>query len=271
MILFQRVGKAFRGIQGREWALLSLETLGVIAGILIAFELNEWAARRNEAARHDRLMERLFEEIEFDVTVLRKDRDLLKGFVERERAFAVALGTGQCPADTDFEAATTVVLMPAMTVPSSVYQELIGAGGLSSIERKDVRDHLAEFHDTVNWSQAQIAQFRAIRINPVEESDPRVQIRFDPDAKDPEVWTFDRRALCGDQAFKNRVASATRNHSVYMAYFQDTLQDAITICVRLGDSLGKACTPPQGGPLKGKDAEFAQKAAEAMRQDLAKT
>ena len=67
MILFKRVGESFRKIEGREWALLSLETLGVIAGILIAFELNEWAANRAAAARHHEMMERLFEESEQDV------------------------------------------------------------------------------------------------------------------------------------------------------------------------------------------------------------
>ena len=62
MILFSRVRDAFGEITKRDWALLSLETLGIIGGILIAFQLNEWASRRNEAARHQRMMERLFEE-----------------------------------------------------------------------------------------------------------------------------------------------------------------------------------------------------------------
>ena len=42
MILFRRVGEAFRHIEDREWLLLALETLGVLAGILIAFELQLW-------------------------------------------------------------------------------------------------------------------------------------------------------------------------------------------------------------------------------------
>ena len=39
MILFKRVGESFGRIEGREWALLFLETLGVVAGILVAFWL----------------------------------------------------------------------------------------------------------------------------------------------------------------------------------------------------------------------------------------
>ena len=44
MILFKRVSESFRHIEDREWMLLSLETLGVLAGILIAFELQQWAS-----------------------------------------------------------------------------------------------------------------------------------------------------------------------------------------------------------------------------------
>ena len=74
MILFKRVGESFGRIEGREWALLFLETLGVVGGILIAFELNEWASRRTESARHRQIMERLFEESEQDVASLRAMR-----------------------------------------------------------------------------------------------------------------------------------------------------------------------------------------------------
>ena len=77
MILFSRVRGAFDKIEGREWALLTLETLGVIAGILIAFELNEWASRRAEAARHRQIMERLFEESQQDVASSREMRDIM--------------------------------------------------------------------------------------------------------------------------------------------------------------------------------------------------
>ena len=57
-----------------------------------------------------------------------------------------------------------------MIAPTSVYQELVGAGGLSSIERKDVRDHLAQFHLDLEWAQKQIDYFRALKVTPVTNS-----------------------------------------------------------------------------------------------------
>jgi hypothetical protein len=254
--------------QRRTIAHWAMEFLVVVVGVLLALWLQEWAARRSAAAKHHELMERLFEESESDVSIIREMRDALRPMVKREQKFAASLGTSHCPAQKDFQAITTLMMMPALSPPTSVYQELMGAGGLSSIERKDVREHLALFHTDLEWSQRQIDYFRQIAATdrPVPVSDPRVQIRFDPGQAEPEVSTFDASALCSDQGFKNRVASATRAHTVFLTYFEGPLEDAISACVRLGDSLGHKCVPTYGGPLKDDDATYAAKAVANMRK-----
>lgn len=253
--------------------LLALETFGVLAGILIAFELQEWAQRRNDDARHRQLMERLFEETENDVASIRYMRNVMKPLVDGEERFATRIGNGECPSDGEFEAITSLGMMPALTPPSSVYQELTGAGGLSSIERDDVRKSLARFHEELEWSQKQIDYFRtfAVSMDPVPNSDPRVQVRFDPSADDPLDTTFDGRALCGDRAFKNKLAAATRQHRVFLNYLQNPLERAIGVCVTLGDSLGRKCAPAYGGPLAGDDAKVAAEARANVLKERAKT
>jgi hypothetical protein len=270
MILFRRVGEAFRHIEDREWILLALETFGVLAGILIAFELQQWGQQRSEAARHHQLMERLFEETESDVSSIRFMRNVLGPNVKREQAFAARIGRGECPPDADFQALVTMGMLPALTPPSSAYQELMGAGGLSSIERDDVRPALARFHETVEFSQKQIDYFRMVKRDAVPDSDKRTTIRFDPTADEPEIVTFDRPALCRDQGFRNLVASQTRQHTVFLNFIQSPLEEAINLCVRLGDSLGRKCAPPYGGPLTGADAKVAATAASNMTKERAK-
>lgn len=271
MILFKRVRESVGKIEGREWALLSLETMGVLAGILIAFELQEWGARRSQAAKHEQLMQRLFEETGNDVSFVRNMRDTLKENLEREKKLAVGLAKGQCPPDEDFQALRTINRFPATSAPSYVYQELMGAGGLSSIGRRDVRDSLALFHTNLRWTEKQIDFFRSVKVDPVSDNDVRMRVRLDPaNADDPGVVTYDRTALCGDRAFQNRVAFAARNHMVFTSYFEETLKDAINMCVILGDSLGKACEPKWGGLLKGEDAKFAAEVIAKMRTDMEK-
>src|SRR5690242_6723165 len=97
MILFKQVGESFRHIEDREWVLLFLETLGVLVGILLAFELQEWGQGRADAAKHRQLIERLFEESETDVTSLRKIRTIEVQMIANERQFATNLSAGKCP------------------------------------------------------------------------------------------------------------------------------------------------------------------------------
>jgi hypothetical protein len=272
MILFKRVGESFRRIEDREWVLLALETLGVLVGILIAFELQQWGQQRSDAARHRQLMQRLFEESEMDISAIRYIRDVLREKVAAEKTFALALAKGECPPERDWQAVETIEMLPALTAPNSVYQELLGAGGLSSVERRDVRKAIAEFHSDLEWSQQQVAYFRQVKESPVPSRDPRVTITFDPTKDDPEVASFDRQALCADRGFRNSFAASLRQHIIFTeSYHEVPLLDAIAMCIRLGNSLGQDCTPASGGPLKGSDADFATKEIRKMRADLAHT
>ena len=264
MILFKRVGTAFQGIEGREWALLSLETLGVVAGILIAFELNEWAGRRSQANRHHEMMDRLFEESQQDVSSLREIRDVMIGFRKNEVEFTTRLNKGECPPIEMWRAVNTIQMLPSFDVPRSVYQELMGAGGLSSVPDPRVREAIAMFNSNLAWVEGQNDYFRSLRPEPVSLSDRRVRVRLDVEADDPEVTEYDRAALCADQSFRNRMSEATRNHMVVVDYHDIITARAIKMCGVLGASLGRKCEPADG-PLKGDDAAFLRKALEQMR------
>jgi hypothetical protein len=266
MILFKRVGTAFRGIEGREWALLSLETLGVVAGILIAFELNEWAGRRNEAARHSRVMERLFEESQWDVITLRSIRDLMRAQVKDEEQFATLISRDQCPPERLWEAVGTVAMLPALDAPRSVYQELMRAGGLSSIEQPIVRQEIANFARSLEWGQKQIDYFRLVKRDPVPAEDRRVRVRYDAAADERQIETYDREALCRDSAFKNRMVQETRQHRVALSYHEGATEDAIYMCGVLGESLGRRCDPNYGGKLAPDDVKVLDKAIAAYRR-----
>lgn len=265
MILFKRLGSSFASIDGREWALLFLETLGVLAGILIAFELQEWASRRADAARHRQLMERLFEESEQDVATTRRLRDVLRKLSGEEAAFATALGRGECPPDAMWNSVQTVGMLPAFNAPRSVYEELMGAGGLSSIERPEVRSAVASFNTKIDWSQNQNEYFRAGASDPVEPSDKRISIRYDPGSAGPLITTYDRQALCADHEFRNKMAGAVRNHVVITHYHEDVTDEAIKMCALLGNSLGHQCHPSSEGPLAGEDAELARTTIGVLR------
>lgn len=266
MILFKRVGESFRHIEDREWLLLFLETLGVLVGILLAFELQEWAANRAAAARHQEMMDRLFEEAEQDIGSLRDIRDALLAQSKTEVDFATQLSAGKCPPKEMWTAVGTVQMLPSFDLPRSVYTELMGSGGLSSIPDPRVRKSIALFNSELAWSEGQIEYFREHRPDPVPVSDNRVRLRYDPTADEPEVAEYDRAALCADQGFRNQMVSAARNHRVFASYHDGVTLWAINMCGTLGESIGRRCEPAFGGPLKGEDVATLKKAIAKMHK-----
>jgi hypothetical protein len=270
MILFKRVSESFSRIEGREWVLLALETLGVIAGILIAFELNEWAAGHNAARQRQERLERLFEESQATVTTLRGDRDQMNAIVDAEKSFATMLvHRGECPPEPMWRAVDTLPMYPEISVPSSVYQEIMGAGGLSEINDTNVRRSVSYFHSVLAWTQGQNAFFRERMTNPVSATDPRVRYDFDMSQVEPQVSHYDRAPLSSDQRFRNAIADSTRNHLVVASYHADLVRSAIFMCARIGAAVHKTCKPGNGA-LTGADAAAAREAVsprEAPRGD----
>lgn len=254
MILFKRLGESFRHIEDREWVLLALETLGVLVGILIAFELQEWASNRSEDRRHRQIMERLFEESEQDVAVVRDLRDTMHSITTRESAFATALTHGTCPPASQWEAVETTGMYPSFKAPRSVYEELMGAGGLSTIRELRVREAVAQFNLALDWSQSQNEFFRSKATDVIPIEDPRLSVTYNAGAKDLLVATYDRAALCSDRAFRNQMASAARNHLVIASLHESVTQQAIAMCGALARSLSHQCVPASGGPLSSEDA-----------------
>lgn len=240
MLFARRVRDAFASIRGADWILLSLETASVVTGILIAFSLNEWGASRKEAKVHRQLMERVLEESAFDVFTLADLADSLGEMTRKETAFEVAVEAGHCPAPSEWVSVGTHGLYPAVIAPTSVYQELMSAGGLSAVENRFVRIALAEFHATLDWTHRQVKYFRAARIDVVDDSDPRISIRYDPD-KVESIETYDTHALCADRKFRNRLAAATRTHVVFASYYQQLKERALRMCAAIGEDLGKPC------------------------------
>lgn len=257
MILFSRLRSALGDVQRREWVLLGLETICILGGILIAFELNEWGTRRKEQARRLEVVERLFDEARQNVSELRIQRAHVDRMTERERTFATMLAQGKCPPADLWSAAYTVNMYPAIGVQTSVYQEMMGSGGLTTIADEGARKAVSDFYSNLDWVNSQIDYFRSHADHTFEIDDPRVTANFDWTQDEPLKLTFENEVLCADRKFRNRVADEVRDHQMVYFTTRELTEDAIRMCNRLGSMLKKACIPVEGGPLTGADAKVA--------------
>lgn len=263
MIFFHHLRSALREIGRREWLLLGLEFITVLAGIIIAFQLNEWAASRKEKVHERQVIERLFDDARLNVSLFRLTRDRSKEQMDREERFATQLTRGQCPPQKDWWSAITVNFYPSIEVQTSVYEELMGSGGLSSIEDEKARNAVSDFHAMLRWADTQNEAHRRNKVTPLQLRDPRVTVAYDAKADEPLNIAYDRKALCADKIFRNGLADAVRDHKAVYTYRRDLTVYAIQMCSALGRMLDKPCIPTRGGPLTGPDAEAAKLEATA--------
>ncbi|MCM8558342.1 hypothetical protein [Sphingomicrobium sediminis] len=262
LALWRRVRGAVGDIGPTEWALLGIETVAVVGGIVIAFQLEQWAEDRREARDRDELAERLLEEAEDSVAILRAERDLM---AERGTSVDTMLKAwivdGKCP---PAELAFSRYHSP-LNVPTAVYDEMIGSGGLALLagerERRAVAHYAARrmsfeqrqehYRAATNYDLAPVA---GNGIRPVWDEDRqfyRLERTRETGCDDP---TQQLQAVFDAQMFKIQQASRV-----------DLTDAAISMCGVLAHHVGRTCSP-NDAPLEGRDADIARDAAqEAMR------
>jgi hypothetical protein len=183
--------------------------------------------------------------------------------MQLEINFATELTKGKsCPPEEKWAAVETLNMYRSVTVQTSVYDEIVGAGGLADIGSTKVRDAVASFHSRLKWVQDQTDFFRSAIFLPVQLDDARRSLTYDPSARDPEIVTFNRQELCGDHGFVSRVVEGVRNHVVWDRYRQRLAEDAIRMCAVLGSEVGKKCTPSEGPPFTDNERHIAEGAVQ---------
>jgi hypothetical protein len=214
----------------------------IVLGVLIALGAGQVVESLHFRHEQRDTLERLFRESQVNIALLRRSHDILTKVTQQEETFAAALSSGTCPPADQWAAATDTVKYPQVAVETSVYDEVIGSGGLGTIASTDAREAIGDFHSRLAWLENTTEFFRSKAERPFDVADPRVTVAYDPKAKDPEVMTFDREALCHDKGFRNRVAVGVRNRVRWVEFHEPVLQSAIDLCGVLARELGEACT-----------------------------
>src|SRR5215469_9920452 len=65
------VRRVTNALKRQDWAAVTIEFILVVVGVLLAFQINEWASERQEKARREAAMTRLLDEAEDDVGYFR--------------------------------------------------------------------------------------------------------------------------------------------------------------------------------------------------------
>ncbi|WP_265587692.1 hypothetical protein [Sphingomicrobium arenosum] len=263
IVLWRRIRKAVGGIGPTEWALLAIETFAVVAGILIAFELEQWSERREKRAAQAALLDRLVDEAEQSVAFLIEHRDGFDGWRRAARTqLDILINEDRCPPEGDMSFARN---LPSLHLPTSAYDEMAGTGGLSILPRARERRAVADYQAARNAFAQQLQFARSLATGYDFGDWDRMGFVYTFDPAKPAGSSYNGRKVhdgdCADETFKGRMASAMYHAEVVHEFRAALAAEAIEMCAVLADAAGRQCRPGDQS-LTGDDLDLAAEALE---------
>ena len=238
-MILKRITAALRR---QDWAMVSIEFALVVLGVLLAFQINEWASRRSSAAERRTATERLLEEAERSVAYNRQaadfERTLLVGLhlaidrIERgtwppadEAAMAAGLGRGRA--------------MVALAPPSSVYDDLVSSGDLNKIGTPALRASIGRYRSTLSFEERMRQQLQVPL--PAYERINAFSYKTDTRGKDRMQLRVDFPQLLRDREARKLIALTAENHRILLMLRTRALRDSERMCIALGKEVGRPC------------------------------
>ena len=229
----QHVVGAFRR---RDWAGIAIELAVVTLGVLLAFQIDQWAQDRRQARDERQYLERMWRET---AEAIRENdwviglhafnrRNLLRGLAARGNLKALAqYSDGGCGADS----------MPGLGFNDTSYEELGATGRLNIVSDPQIRMDLRRVAGAQADAVGQLAYSRQ-RGTPIREAlEPYLHLDVDRDGD--RTCRLNWQAAVQDPLAVNAIVLAERNHVLMWwkrAYTRDLLATAHN---RIACKLGK--------------------------------
>lgn len=231
-------------VKDQNWFAVALDFFIVVAGVIVAFQLQSWGERRAAADRADRSLHQLYEESEEALgfwvrRVADRDEDL-----ELQDRVLAALHTGERGDLTDNEmmfAISRIGRYPTISPPRRTYDELSSAGLLREINAPRAMAAVAEYYEDVNFIQGQIAFFRPNGDSAEEILEGRLMSVYDPTSPSRQRIEADFEALATDAEYLSTLVSEYRNMLVFQFYRRGTMFSAAEMCTALAEAVGETC------------------------------
>jgi hypothetical protein len=217
-----RLQRILAAIRARDWTGIGIELAVVTLGVLLAFQIDQWAQDRQQARDERYFLERMWRET---TEAIRENdwvismhafnrRALMQGLKARSDPQALARHRFGCGADS----------MPGLGFNDTSYEELSSSGRLNLVSdpqlRLELRRVAASQADAV--AQLNYARQKSISIRQVLEP----YYRLDVDRNGKRTCRMNWPALVKDPLATNAVVHAERNHVLMWwkrAYTRDLL------------------------------------------------
>jgi len=238
-----------RAIRKQNWFAVVLEFVIVIAGVVIGFQVTEWASARAEAERRAVALDRLHDEVEDAVSTLQRLVNIYDESNANRTQAIEHIANGDLEAldnDDMVSAVVSTSLFPAFSPRQGVYTEIVSSGMLSSLGDESFRDALGEYQASVVFLQGQIEYFRSIAVARERVMDlDYTWLEYAPGTTRERIHVIDWEAALADPEFLQRLLAGNNAMRAMTTWWQNTLASAEALCAETGRLTGRACEPPE--------------------------
>lgn len=233
------VKRMLLSLRRQDWAMVVIEFLLVVVGVLFAFQINEWATERASEKSRQQASELLLEEVERAVAYIRQATQYEQGNVDALRTMLRFDAGSGAPAEKEALMAKLVSTraMVALAPPSSVYDDIVSSGELNRIGDERVRAATGRFRSTLSFEERMRQQLQTTL--PAFE---RIgAFRYALDRNGQMAMQVDFAALERDSQARQIVALTAENHRILLMLRTRALRDGERMCVALGKFVGRDC------------------------------
>ena len=132
------------------WLRLAAEFLVIVVGVLVALGVDQWAQDRRDRALEAEYLERLLEDVRYDLEELEFIRGRSATSTEHSRLVLDRAWVGRAPADSLVGAAFSASLTRVPDLSRATFEELVSSGRIDLLESREVREALADYERIIN-------------------------------------------------------------------------------------------------------------------------
>jgi hypothetical protein len=238
-MILKRLTEALRR---QDWAMIAIEFALVVIGVLLAFQINEWASEKASAGERQLSAERLLEEAELDIAYNRQavgyERQIVEGLSFAIKRIA-AKHWEEAEAGRITDSLARARAMVALAPPSSVYEDVVSSGELNKIGDVELRAAISRYRSTLSFEE----RMRHQLLGPLAayERTPAFRYETHPEGRERIRLYVDFPSLLRDQSAQQVIALTAENHRILLMLRTRVLTDSEKMCAALGSAVGRPC------------------------------
>lgn len=236
------VRRVMDALKRQDWAAVAIEFILVVLGVLLGFQINEWASERQARSERQAATARLLDEAESDVSYLRYEVEQHRQVVG-DLSFALGrLQNGTWRKSEEprmLSGLTSSVYLDSPSPPSSVYDDIVAAGMLGEIGDPQLRSSISAYRAKLNLLSRLVDYIRLTA--PKLDREESVHYAYDARGPRPARLVVDFPELSRDAKLQSSLAMLNDRQAFILRTWGETLQAAESMCRELGRGLKRSC------------------------------